>query len=290
MGQTAPGHPLPVDSTTRAFQTVPTAQTHRVAVAPAAIGEPIASFDVAMADWDDLLSAVKARLRQTVGGLLAPITEQGTDAAWQVRASVLDCVTALDQLHLTLSHELGRRDSACATRQRVSHDVLTALPNRSLFQARLKQSLADSELRQGLALIRLDLDDFEAIKHEHGQEAGDEVLRIVAARLVRAVRADDMVSRLGGDEFACILSNAPVREQLGRQARKMSDAVAAPMRVGALNLNIRTSIGIAVFPTDGAGADALLKSAGDAALRARHQKTSYAFFDESPGLQPREIG
>lgn len=269
---------------------------------------PAASSDVAIVDWEELLSAVKLRLRLTVGELLAVLPEHDLpDAAHKVQASVLECVSALDQLHLTLSHELARRqqlerevietqavlararDQLIATRadeqharHLASHDSLTALPNRSSFHERLEHALGDPELRRrGLALLCVDLDDFEAVNDEHGHDAGDEMLRIVAARLARSVRADDMVGRVGGDEFACLLADVPNREQLSHLACKIFDAVGAPMKIGQLTLTIHASIGIAVCPTDGASAEGLLKSADDAMVRAKRQNTGYAFFAES---------
>ncbi|MEQ1685049.1 MAG: GGDEF domain-containing protein [Burkholderiaceae bacterium] len=268
---------------------------------------PAVSSDVAIGDWDDLLSAVKSRLRLTVGELLSVLPEHRLpDAAQKIQASVLECVNALDQLHLTLRHEFARReqlerevaetqavlararDQLTATRadeqharHLASHDSLTALPNRSCFHERLEHALADPELRrQGLALLYLDLDGFKAVNDEHGHDAGDEMLRIVAARLARSVRTDDMVSRVGGDEFACLLPDVPSREQLSHLACKMFDAVSAPMKIGLLKLTIHASIGIAICPGDGASAEALLKSADEAMYRAKRQNTGYSFFAE----------
>lgn len=275
---------------------------------------PAVSSDVAIVDWEELLSAVKSRLRLTVGELLAVLPEhQLPDAAHQVQASVLECVNALDQLQLTLSHELARRHQlereviethAVLARARgqltatradelharhlASHDGLTALPNRSSFHKRLEHALADPDRRrQGLALLYIDLDGFKAVNDEHGHDAGDEMLRIVAARLARSVRADDMVSRVGGDEFACLLADVPNREQLSHLACKVFDAVGAPMKIGQLKLTIHASIGIAVCPTDGASAEGLLKSADDAMARAKRQNTGYAFFAEGATVDAR---
>ena len=275
---------------------------------------PAESSDVAIGDWEELLSAVKSRLRSTVGELLAVVPEhQLPDAAHRVQASVLECVNALDQLQLTLSHELARRhqlerevvetqavlararDQLAATRaeeqqarHRASHDGLTALPNRSSFHERLEQALADPDRRrQGLALLYVDLDGFKAVNDEHGHDAGDELLRIVAARLARSVRADDMVGRVGGDEFACLLADVPSREQLSHLACKMFDAVSAPMKIGQLKLTVHASIGIAVCPTDGASAEGLLKSADEAMYRAKRQNTGYAFFAEGTAAEAR---
>jgi diguanylate cyclase (GGDEF)-like protein len=128
-------------------------------------------------------------------------------------------------------------------------------------------------------VLYLDLDGFKPINDLHGHDAGDELLRIVAARLARSIRAEDMVCRLGGDEFACLLSDPLNRERLGHLACKLFDAVSAPLQLGPLKLTVRPSIGIAVCPTDGATTDALLKCADAAMYRAKRHQSGYAFFD-----------
>jgi diguanylate cyclase len=163
---------------------------------------------------------------------------------------------------------------------RARHDDLTSLPNRSYFRERLDDSLAAGERRRpALAVLYLDLDGFKPINDTHGHATGDALLRIVASRLARSVRAEDMVCRLGGDEFACLLSDELNRERLGHLARQLFDAVSAPLQLGALKLSVRPSIGIAVCPTDGATTDALLKCADAAMYRAKRHQSGHAFFD-----------
>ena len=301
MSRTAPPLPFRVAGQRLDFQAVPAISTHQ-GLAPGA------SSDVAMTDWDDLLSAVKSRLRLTVGELLDALPHgQLPDAAHRVQASVLECASALDQLQLTLTHELHRRQllelevfeaQAALTQARAelsatqadelraryldSHDSLTSLPNHNGLQERLSQVLAVPESsRQGLALLYLDLDGLKSINDQHGRQTGDDILRIVAARLTRSIRAADMVSRVGGDEFVCLLADVPSREQLSHLACKTFDTIGAPMKIGQLKLSIHASIGIAICPNDGASPDALLKSADDAMCYAKRQKTGYAFFAEA---------
>lgn len=113
------------------------------------------------------------------------------------------------------------------------------------------------------------------------------MLRMVAARLARTGRADDMVNRVGGDEYACLLADVPSREQLSHLACKMFDAVGAPMKIGQLKLTVHASIGIAICPSDGASTEALVKSADEAMYRAKRQNTGYAFFAEAAGQDSR---
>lgn len=282
---------------------------------------PTASADVAIGDWDALFRAVKDRLRATAGTLSAAATEPAAQGApGRARASVLECVAALDQLHLTLTHELDRRRppasddfaaravplrqmpprnapaDARAGGRRLRHAALADhpapwLPNGHLLRERLDAALAQAAPRRpAFALLYLDLDGFRSINDTHGQDAGDELLQIVAARLARAVRADDLVSRMGDDAFACVLADVPSRVQLVHLACKLFDAVSAPLKIGDLKLTVHPSIGIASGPTDGATAEALLRNADAAMVRAKRQKIGYAFFDERADVWTHESG
>ncbi len=266
-----------------------------------------ADTDVAIEHWDDLFRSVKGRLRNTVDVHLAALTMPVAEAAADhVRTGVLECVSALDQLHMTLTHEADRRQrlelelsearSALAqarselvgiradelrSRHMALHDGLTLLPNRSYFHERLTQALAVAEVKShSLAVLYIDLDGFKPINDAHGHETGDALLKIVAARLTRTVRAEDMASRVGGDEFACLMGGVPTRDQLVELARKLVRAISATVQIGEVVIRVRPSIGIALCPADGNTADTLLKTADAAMYRAKRRQTGFAFFDE----------
>ena len=266
------------------------------------------SPDIATGDWDELLNAVKARLRLTVSeNLVVKAGPEVLDVEHRVQAGVLDCLAALDELHTKLTIALDQRQrlerqvvdaQKALTQARAElvgsqagerrarhlalHDCLTALPNRNFFRERLDHALAQTEpQRQALAVLYLDLDKFKPINDVHGHGVGDELLRIIAARLTRALRADDLVSRMGGDEFACVLGGVSSQEQLGLLACKLLDAVSAPLYIGNLSLSVQPSIGIAICPADGASAEVLLKNADAAMYSAKRLKTGYAFFNHS---------
>ncbi|MDO8786623.1 MAG: diguanylate cyclase [Sulfuritalea sp.] len=173
--------------------------------------------------------------------------------------------------------------------QRVAHhDSLTGLPNRLLFNDRLSQAinLAKRDSRQ-FALLYLDLDKFKPVNDTLGHTAGDELLQAVAARIRRQVRGSDTVARVGGDEFTVILSDVARREDAETVARKIIAAVVTPFQIGSekRRVEIGTSIGIALYPADGADAGALVKAADAAMYGAKQRGNSFHFFAAKPGTE-----
>lgn len=175
----------------------------------------------------------------------------------------------------------GMRSSERRARYQARHDGLTMLPNRSFFHERLEEALARAARdRQTLAVLYLDLDGFKQINDLYGHDTGDELLRVVGARLARAVRSTDMVSRLGGDEFGCLLAGLPPdRQQLERIVGKLHTAVAATFRIGKRSLAVRPSIGIAMYPDDGRTSSMLLSRADAAMYGAKAARSGHQFFD-----------
>ena len=150
------------------------------------------------------------------------------------------------------------------------HDPLTGLPNRRLLDDRLAQA-CNMARRTGaaVAVMVIDLDRFKVINDTRGHEAGDVVLKEVAARLQQSVRKVDTVARQGGDEFVVVLTELKRVSDAGRVAKKILNVVAAPVGVRGEYHEIGASIGIAVFPTDGTEPDVLLKQADNAMYRAK---------------------
>jgi diguanylate cyclase (GGDEF)-like protein len=132
-----------------------------------------------------------------------------------------------------------------------------------------------------LAVMFLDLDDFKDINDSHGHDAGDSVLQTIALRLKNNTRGDDTVSRHGGDEFLYLLTQIRDEKHIASIAEKIITAIQAPCDISVRGLNLRlsikTSVGISVFPKDGATADALIKSADLAMYRAKQSKSGYSF-------------
>lgn len=148
------------------------------------------------------------------------------------------------------------------------HDQLTGLPNRSMLDRDLDVAI-DRAARSGtaVAVLYLDLDGFKPVNDELGHDAGDAVLRAVADRLRACTRAHDLVVRLGGDEFVVVLTDLarPGVPQAEAVAANLRRAIAAPVRIGAVETAVGASVGIGVFPEDGADGAGLVAWA-DAAM------------------------
>jgi len=155
-------------------------------------------------------------------------------------------------------------------RQMAYQDSLTGLPNRSLLDDRLVQALTSAKRRtQKVTLLYLDLDGFKVINDTYGHRVGDELLRVVAARLTGQLRQSDTVARLGGDEFLVLLPDAGRARDGDRIARKILTSIRRPFRIGGRSLAISASIGMAIYPQDGRSAETLVKHADRAMYEAK---------------------
>lgn len=231
-------------------------------------------------------AAASMVLRAGAGRGTVPTTVQGLQAQLdreQLRRHTLERAVAHAQAELaeTRARLAEARAGEQVARQAAMHDSLTGLPNRRFFRQYLQQQFDEpGPTLPRLAVLYIDLDRFKPINDLHGHDAGDEVLRIVAARLAHAVRAEDMMSRLGGDEFSCLLTNRPCLPQLLEFAMKLLEVVAAPMTIDRHSVSVRPSIGIALSPADGDNADAIIRSADQAMLQAKRHSRGVAFYGE----------
>lgn len=143
-----------------------------------------------------------------------------------------------------------------------THDALTKLPNRTLYQERLEQAMARAEEKDRLVgVVYLDLDGFKKVNDTFSHATGDELLRSIARQLSLSVRAMDTVARLGGDEFGVILADLSSVEMAERLAQKIADEVNTSVRIGNRALEVTASIGLAIYPRDGADSDTLYRHA-----------------------------
>tara|TARA_R110001599_G_scaffold353737_1_gene595983 strand:+ start:2926 stop:4551 length:1626 start_codon:yes stop_codon:yes gene_type:complete len=161
------------------------------------------------------------------------------------------------------------------------HDALTNLPNRSLLMDRLNCRIATSEREQtSIALMFLDLDRFKFINDNFGHDVGDDLLKLVATRLLALVRESDTVSRLGGDEFVIKLTNPANKAEIVRIANRILAEINQPMEFRGDLFQVGVSIGIAVFPADGRSSLDLIKNADAAMYTAKDAgKNTFRFFE-----------
>jgi diguanylate cyclase (GGDEF)-like protein len=157
------------------------------------------------------------------------------------------------------------------------HDYLTGLPNRRELNDRLRQAMAYALRHQRrLALVLLDLDDFKTVNDRLGHAVGDQVLCLVAARLLRVTRDSDTACRYGGDEFVILLPEIGDTRLVDVIVCKMLAALSEPYRVDGVDIRMTASAGHVIYPVDGAGSDALLAMADQVLYRSKamHRKVS----------------
>jgi len=146
-----------------------------------------------------------------------------------------------------------------------NYDALTGLPNRSLFLEHLTQSMKLADRRKkSLGLLFVDLDGFKIINDKYGHNCGDELLRQVAARMRKALRAEDVVSRLGGDEFTVITHNLSEHNTVSAVAEKIIATLSQPFQIMGKECCIGSSIGIASYPNQSTDLDELISFADSA--------------------------
>lgn len=174
----------------------------------------------------------------------------------------------------------AQRERAEAHIQYLAHfDVLTGLPNRAHLHSLAQHALSSAQRNGGeMALLFIDIDNFKDINDSLGHSIGDTLLVKLAGRLRLALRDEDTVSRLGGDEFICLLS-ATDAHGAAQVAQKLLTVIGAPYRIESHDLNVTGSIGIAMYPEDGAELETLFKNADAAMYRAKQEgRDAYRFF------------
>ncbi|WP_027551994.1 GAF domain-containing protein [Bradyrhizobium sp. Cp5.3] len=171
-----------------------------------------------------------------------------------------------------------------------SHDSLTNLPNRETFNGLLRKAIDTAQRHDHrFALLFIDLDRFKVINDSLGHEAGDLLLLEVADRLRNALRASDVVARLGGDEFVVILDQCGDVDDVQRIATELLAVLGKPMELAGHECHTTASIGIAMYPANGADAQTLTKNADMAMYLAKEDgKNGYRFFSKEVKTQSIE--
>ncbi len=201
--------------------------------------------------------------------LVAPlIAPQGVTGALLMARSTCDqgySTTDAELLHFVCTQvaaAVERKRAEAHLLHIATHDPLTDLPNRALFHDRFKMALGRAQRdNEYLALLYLDLDNFKEINDSLGHEAGDVMLREVAARLNASVRQSDTVARIGGDEFTILLIDISGPDSLQDIVRNLEKTIEKPFAVYGNLLRVSVSIGYALYPDHGVTSDQLFRHA-----------------------------
>jgi diguanylate cyclase (GGDEF)-like protein len=235
------------------------------------------------ADLRDKAAELRDRLADRREELLRTATERRAHIDTQLLEANEHLVVAA--IHSQTMIEVAEHAAVQMT-LKAERDFLTGLPNRALLADRLAQSIALAR-RHGnrVALMYLDLDNFKDINDSLGHTIGDRLLQSAARRLEQSIRHSDTVSRQGGDEFVVLLSEVEAAQDAKLAAEKLIKAMAEPHLIDGHRLNVTLSIGISLYPDDGADAEAILTNA-DAAMYhvKRNGGNSYHEFDPDQGF------
>jgi diguanylate cyclase (GGDEF)-like protein len=194
---------------------------------------------------------------------------------YAARARLEQTLEELSERNVQLQQEIAERERIEAqVRHQATHDMLTGLPNRTLFHDRLSAAIDRAGKGGGrFALVLLDIDGFKSINDNYGHPAGDALLQAIAARLKLNLRAGDTVARLGGDEFALIMDELGEAPVLLDRCRQLCASLAEPYplmgRQDSFVAHVSASIGIAPWSPHVSGDEALIQSADRALYQAK---------------------
>jgi len=238
-------------------------------------------FVMAIATW-----RAAGRITQPLARLDEAAGRLATGEHVQVRVRGSDELARLATSFNEMVGKIAEREQRIT--QLAFNDVLTGLPNRTMFHQQLDQLFGASQGGAMFALHCLDLDQFKVINDTLGHPAGDSLL-VEAARRLRYAARGHFVGRLGGDEFVVLQSVGADRDAIDRLAREILTAIAQPLSIDGNELVPSTSIGIAIAPDDGGDGGTLLRNADLALYRAKEAgRGTYAFFEESLNQRAQE--
>ena len=211
-------------------------------------------------------------------------------AGWQSIATVRDADGKVQNYVAVLSDITVRKQVEERLSYAANHDPLTRLPNRTLFTERLTRAIARAQRNRNLvALLFIDLDRFKQVNDTMGHLAGDMLLQQVAERLSGCIRQGDTVARLSGDEFTIILEDVQDSRDVAVVAHKVLRGLTEPFALSGGEAHISSSIGVALYPTDGGDPQTLLKLADAAMYRAKNMgRNGCQFHSEAVNAQAFE--
>ena len=237
---------------------------------------------------EELTAGLRHTLSLLIGATIAALGF-GLALAWFIGGRIAGSITALTKpalalatgeqlafppLHFKEANDVSKAlvDASNVLRQSnydAHHDTLTGLPNRTMFQIVVTQQLALCERSNSeLAMLYIDLDGFKAVNDAHGHAAGDQLLRAVAKRIGASMRSSDIAARFGGDEFALALIHSGL-ENAAQFSARLIDILSMPYKIGAVDVTISASIGVAAYPLSALKFDALTDQADQAMYTAK---------------------
>ena len=204
-----------------------------------------------------------------------------------------------DLLERSIRYSIERKRTEDDIYRMAYYDPLTSLPNRVLFQDRLKEAVKHLDRSSNVfAVMFLDIDNFKRINDTFGHVVGDILLKEVSTRLAQVIRKSDSVARqhtdnffarLGGDEFTVLLSDIKFVEDASKVAKRINDSMSKPFILGDQELFVTVSTGIAICPDDGKDSDTLLKNADSAMYYAKNQgRNNFQYYMQSMNARALE--
>ncbi|HET8773815.1 MAG TPA: EAL domain-containing protein [Thermoanaerobaculia bacterium] len=234
----------------------------------AILGENIAGFYATRGEANEIASLLRSV--GTLNSLEVELRRESGRPLWVLQNVVLVGDTLTGVIHTTVVDISDRKRAEEQIEFHAYHDVLTGLPNRKLFTDRLRHLLGRAKRTgKSLGVMFIDIDHFKTINDTLGHTAGDDLLLEMARRLRVCVRDDDTVARIGGDEFTIILAELRHPEDALTVAQKVLGAVQLPLTIVGMPIVVTASVGISLYPGDGADPEALLRNADSAMYRAK---------------------
>jgi diguanylate cyclase (GGDEF)-like protein len=203
---------------------------------------------------------------------------------WTIAVFIAPLAFARQMFARTQSLQVATEELAVRQREneyQALHDALTDLPNRVLFQQKLRETIAENTGSTIVAVMLIDLDHFKEINDTLGHHFGDLLLQQIGPRLASTLRGEDMMARLGGDEFGLVLPDLDDEATAVRLAERILEELERPIGVDTLQLDVSGSIGIALYPTHSEDVETLLRRADVAMYAAKESGSGYEVYTPS---------
>ncbi len=237
----------------------------------ALVGQSLSNF---LQEREDLSAEINLLLEQGSSwtGERELVSCNGLCPVW-LNVSVMQSANDKVSYYVVVFSDITERKRTEADLRRLAnYDVLTGLPNRSLFSARLMQSIQNAQQTgEKLALLFLDLDRFKHVNDSYGHSMGDALLVEAANRLQSCISSEHLLCRFGGDEFVILLRNADNLDEINHVAERLLAQIVTPFSLFGREFYISTSIGISIWPDDAVQPEAFIKNADLAMYHAKEE-------------------